>query len=32
MRRWFSLLSVIEKNVDVLKLCNVAGAIEIILI
>ena len=32
MRRWFSLLSTIAKDVDVLKLFNVAGAIEIILI
>ena len=32
MRRWFSLLSTIAKDVDVLKFFNVAGAIEIILI
>ena len=32
MRRWFRLLSTIAKDVDVLKLFNVAGAIEIILI
>ena len=32
MRRWFSLLFVIVKNVDDLKLFNVAGAIKIILI
>ena len=32
MRRWFSLLSTIAKDVDVLKLFNVAGVIENILI
>ena len=32
MRRRFSLLSIIVKNVDILKLFNVAGAIKIILV
>ena len=32
MRRWFGLLFVIVKNVDDLKVFNVAGAIKIILI